>query len=89
MYIVTSDVLDAVKIGYTKGTHEKLRQRYITCYGRNMTIRSRRFADAARMERVIHVRFEDLRKSGELFDKRYLDRYIRIYAKTYTLVTVL
>ena len=81
VYIVTSDVLDAVKIGHTKGSYEKLRRRYLTCYGQNMTIRSRRVADAARMEKVLHVRFEDHRKSGELFDKRYLEHYVEFMEK--------
>lgn len=81
VYIITSDVLDAVKIGYTKGTNEKLHRRYVTCYGQNMTIHCRRFNDAVRMEKVLHVRFDEHRKTGELFDKRYFGRYIEFMEK--------
>lgn len=81
VYVVTSDVLEAVKIGYTKGTYEKLHRRYVTCYGRNMTIRCCRVANAVRMEKAMHVRFEAHRKSGELFDKQYIELYIDFLEK--------
>ena len=40
VYCITSDIINFVKIGYWTSSLKSLRKRYVTCYGRNITVHS-------------------------------------------------
>lgn len=77
VYLVTSNVLSAVKIGSWKSTGRSLRSRYATSYGQNVNIDSVFCGDCRAAEVEIHRAFAEHRLSGELFDLANLPDYQR------------
>ena len=75
VYLVTSDVLNAVKIGSWSGTLDNLRMRYTTPYGPTTTVETVWVEDRLKMEAHLHNRFEDHNLGGELFDKAHYEKY--------------
>jgi len=74
-YCVTSDLVNAVKIGFWTGTLETLRGRYVTLYGNSLTIFTVYTTNAYELEQQCHKKFARNRISNELFDKEYWNSY--------------
>lgn len=75
VYAVTSDVLDAVKIGMWSGSLDNLRARYLTPYGPTVTMASAFVEDCVRAEAALHKKFLQHNLGGELFHKASLQAY--------------
>jgi hypothetical protein len=76
VYIVSSDLLNAVKIGMWRSNIESLYSRYITCYGSNLHIDYFLTSNARELEYNTHTYFKKNRITNELFDKKYYSNYI-------------
>ena len=77
VYIITSNVLDAVKIGCCRGSMHNLYKRYKTCYGEDLQVRKKYVADCREAEVVLHEKFAHHCITGELFAKSHLQEYIK------------
>lgn len=75
VYAVTSDVLNAVKIGMWTGSLQNLRNRYLTPYGPSLQIWCVIVDDCMAAEMQLHKQFESHNIGGELFDKDEMGRY--------------
>lgn len=75
VYAVTSDVLNAVKIGMWTGSSHNLKSRYQTPYGPSLQIWCVVVNDCVAAEVQLHKQFKEFNKGGELFDKSELVRY--------------
>ena len=69
IYIVTSPLLLAVKIGQWGGSVEELHYRYRTMYGQNLQLAFTRVDDRFQAEREMHVTFRSKNISNELFER--------------------
>ena len=69
IYIVSSNLLDAVKIGMWRSNIESLYSRYITYYGKNIHINYFLTNDVKELENKIHKFFIKYKITNELFDK--------------------
>ncbi len=76
VYIVSSNLLDANKLGMWRSNIESLHSRYITYYGKNVHIDCFLTADARSLESKIHKHFKKYRITNELFDKLHYDKYV-------------
>ena len=76
VYIVSSNLLDAVKIGMWRSSIETLYSRYITCYGKNIHIDYFLTSNARELEYKTHKYFKDYQITNELFNKMYYNKYI-------------
>ncbi len=86
VYLATSPILDAVKIGKWSGTMEQLQHRYTTYYGYECTVAAAHVPDRHYTEKALHRKFaefnirsamamnENLPK-GELFNKAKFEQY--------------
>lgn len=72
VYLITSEYLNAVKIGMWTGTKKGLQGRYITPYGSSLEMHTR---TCGVKEREMHLLFKEYRIEGELFDKSHFDEY--------------
>lgn len=77
IYIVTSPLLLAVKIGHWGGTVEELQYRYRTMYGQHLQIIHARVDDRFQVEREMHAMFRSKNISNELFDRDGWEEYTR------------
>ena len=75
IYIVTSELLNFVKIGMWRGNISSLYSRYITYYGNNINIDYYYVNNVRKIEYNIHKNFQEFRISNELFDKKYYNDY--------------
>lgn len=75
VYIVTSPLLDAVKIGMWTGTDKSLRGRYLTSYGPDLEITVFRSPDCRQLETAAHRALDEYRlyPKCELFEKGATD----------------
>jgi len=76
IYFVTSDLLNAVKIGMWRSNISSLYKRYITVYGNNVNIKYFYVDNVRKIEKNIHNYFNSKRITNELFIKDYYDDYI-------------
>ena len=76
IYIVSSNLLDAVKIGMWRSSIEALYSRYITCYGKNIHIDYFLTSNARELENKTHKYFKNYQITNELFDKIYYNKYL-------------
>jgi len=81
VYCVTSDILNAIKIGFWKGSIEGLRSRYTTSYGNNLVLHTFETSYPHKLEQKCHKHFEKYRITNELFDKKYINKYIEFIKK--------
>jgi len=81
VYLITSPLLNAIKIGYWRSTYELLRSRYVTPYGNDLYIHTITSYDVIEMEKKVHNRFDKYRITNELFEKKYLNKYIEYVNK--------
>ena len=75
IYIVTSELLNFVKIGMWRGNISSLYSHYITYYGNNINIDYYYVNNVRKIEYNIHKHFQEFRISNELFDKKYYNDY--------------
>jgi len=76
VYLVTSPLVDAIKIGSWRSCVKSLRNRYITPYGLKLVIRLGRTTNCAATEKKMHTKFASCRVSCELFRKEFYQEYI-------------
>lgn len=76
VYMVTSPILNAVKIGHWGGCIDKLRARYVTSYGANLTLITTWVEDRKEAEATLHERFSDRCITNELFEKEHMWYYL-------------
>jgi hypothetical protein len=76
VYIVTSNILNAVKIGMWRASISSLYSRYTTCYGSNINIDYFYTKNVRLIERNVHTFFDHYRITNELFKKEYYSEYI-------------
>lgn len=69
IYIVTSPLLLAVKIGQWGGTVDELHYRYRTMYGQNLQLAYAHVNDRIQAEREMHATFRSQNISNELFER--------------------
>ena len=84
IYFVTSDILNAVKIGMWRSNLSSLYNRYITVYGKNIKIEYFYSENIRLVEKHIHTNFKLYRITNELLNKDFLNDYIN-YTKCYLL----
>jgi hypothetical protein len=75
VYLVSSPLLNAVKIGMWRGTVDALRARYATCYGADLSLKLFYTRDARALEGTTHAHFDHIRLSNELFAKEHIALY--------------
>lgn len=75
VYLVTSDIVNFIKIGYWRSTIDSLKSRYITTYGNNVEIFYVDTKDASLLEKQCHTHFNNKRITNELFKKEFYDEY--------------
>jgi len=75
-YCATSKTLNAVKIGFWRGSIDGLRQRYITPYGKDLHIYCVKTKDARNLESNCHIYFSKMNITNELYDKNYWNEYV-------------
>ena len=80
VYCVTSNILNAIKIGYWKGSINGLRSRYITPYGNNIELYYFHSKLPKMLEHKCHIYFDKYKITNELFEKKYLHEYIKFIA---------
>lgn len=69
VYLATSPLLNAVKIGCWTGGLANLKRRYTTPYGPQLDIKAVFVQDCVASESQLHDRFQSFNRGGELFDK--------------------
>lgn len=75
VYLATSPLLDAVKIGCWTGSLANLKSRYMTPYGPDVQIEHVFVPHCVSSENQMHVRFLNFNRGGELFDKAHALEY--------------
>jgi len=78
VYLVTSPVCNAIKIGSWRSCIKSLRTRYITPYGLDLVITAGRSTDCGATEKEMHKRFASHRINCELFAKEFHQEYIAV-----------
>ena len=75
-YVITCKGNNYCKIGFWKSTIVALKSRYVTYYGNKLKLHYVTSYDAKKLEHKTHIKFDKYRISNELFDKKYLQKYI-------------
>ena len=81
VYCVTSDLLNAIKIGFWRGTLAGLRQRYVTSYGKNLSLHYAYTMYPYTLEKECHKHFNKQKITNELFVKEYIKEYVEYINK--------
>ena len=76
VYICSSKLVDAVKIGFWTGSESSLRSRYNMVYGKDLYLLCKNVENVRTTEKEIHQHFKQSNISGELFVKENLHNYI-------------
>jgi hypothetical protein len=77
VYVVSSDLMTVVKIGYWTGSLADLRSRYVTYYGSTVGIFTKYTMFPRKFEHDLHEYFKKYNISGELFKKEHSNEYIK------------
>ena len=67
VYIVKAEDFNRIKIGYWNGSKQKLRTRYVTCYGNDLTIDTYQTECAELLEKVFKFNFKEFCICCELY----------------------
>jgi hypothetical protein len=73
VYMATSPLLNAVKIGMWTGTYERLRGRYLIYYGQHLDLKAILTRDCRKLEILAHLKLKEFKISGELYRKGAAD----------------
>lgn len=76
VYVCTSPLLAAVKIGSWRGSVSNLRKRYRTPYGPQTEVHVQAVSNCLTSEVELHEQFRKHCLGGELFDKTYMSLYL-------------
>jgi hypothetical protein len=76
VYCVTSDLLNAIKIGFWRGSICSLKKRYTTSYGKNLTLHYVYTKYPCVLEKECHKYFNKQKITNELFEKEHIKKYI-------------
>ena len=76
IYVVTSPLLSALKIGKWRGSLDKLRSRYVTPYGSDLFLMVKWTDDRTAAEADAFKSFADHRLQNELFSKQILPKVV-------------
>lgn len=76
VYLVTSDIVSVVKIGFWRKSLIELHKRYVTTYGKNLNLMYTECDNAPNLEKRVHKAFSEFRYSSELFAKNKHKEYI-------------
>jgi hypothetical protein len=76
IYVVTSPLFNAVKIGLWSGVYNRLYSRYSAIYGRTVIISTVNVNNVRESEKQIHKHFKKYNIQGELFIKEHYQEYI-------------
>ncbi len=79
VYIVTSDLLKCVKIGYWRSSKKALKSRYKHTYGDELELLTITVDDCIDVEKMFKKKFTEYRISGELYEKKYYDKYKKYF----------
>ena len=77
LYIVTSPLMSAFKLGFWTGTLGALRSRYVTCYGPSLELHTWPCTQCRACEQFLLTEFSDFSLGGELFDKTHMPAAIQ------------
>jgi hypothetical protein len=72
-----SPLIGYIKIGFWRGSLASLGSRYVTYYGKNIKIFHVYTRYAYELEQKCHFKFFKYSLGNELFEKKYLDEYIK------------
>jgi hypothetical protein len=75
VYLITSNIINYVKIGYWTGSIDGLLKRYNTYYGNKMDLFYVITKNAFQLEQKCHKYFSEYKICNELFDKSYIENY--------------
>lgn len=75
LYLATSSVLNGFKLGYWRGTHKSLYDRYRTCYGNSLEFYLFPCQDCRLLEDISKILFRPHNLSCELYDRKLLEHY--------------
>ena len=75
VYICSSPIIDAVKIGYWTGSITGLLSRYRMIYGKDVSLNCKNVENVRNIEKELHDTFRQYNISGELFKKDKLHIY--------------
>ena len=76
IYIISSPLIHAIKIGYWTGTINDLKSRYIMVFGKDIELYYKNVDNAREREQQMHEEFQKYNISGELFEKENLKLYV-------------
>lgn len=76
IYVATSNILNAAKIGMWRGSIDNLKKRYTTPYGPTLQIHTAVVDDCVGAEALLHKQFQHRNLGGELFEKQFILEYI-------------
>jgi hypothetical protein len=74
IYVVTSPLFNAIKIGLWSGVYRTLFSRYCAIYGRSIVIQTVNVNDVRTSEKQIHKYFKKVQYSRRTFSKRTLPK---------------
>lgn len=75
VYLATSSVLNGFKLGYWRGTHKSLYDRYRTCYGNSLEFYLFPCHDCRLLEAIAQTLFRPHNLSCELYCSEAIDHY--------------
>ena len=75
LYLATSSVLNGFKLGYWRGTHKSLYDRYRTCYGNSLEFYLFPCHDCRLLEAIAQTLFRSHNLSCELYCSEAIDHY--------------
>ena len=74
-YCITSPIINGIKIGFWTGTISGLESRYKTYYGQDIELYFVPTLNPYELEQKCMKHFSKYKISGELFEKKYLNKY--------------
>lgn len=86
IYLVTSNILNGIKIGFWRSSLISLKSRYVTTYGKDVKILFAKTLHAPLLEKRVHNRFKQYNICNEIFLKDKLDEYIDYISNDQNLV---
>jgi hypothetical protein len=75
IYIVIPVGFNRVKVGFSTGTIESIRMRYVTAYGNDMKIFTYNTLYPEVLEKAFQKHFKNKNVCGELFDHKFIEDY--------------
>ena len=87
-YLITSNLINAIKIGFWRGSIDSLRSRYITNYGENIILDYVYTLNPYELEQKTHLFFSKYKLTNELFQKVHYNMYLEFIQSNYTIPNI-